>query len=166
MDRMEAIQAANLFAWGTNAMDIRRIVASDTVMLRNAVLPPGLPPDRSIYPGDDARDTLHLGVFLDTTLVAVATLCREPLPDNNITTSWRLRGMAALPECRGRGFGRQLVERCLRYAVDQEGTLVWCTSRISTVPFYRALGFREYGDAFSLPQYSDALYVHMQHPLP
>jgi hypothetical protein len=43
---------------------------------------------------------------------------------------------------------------------------VWCTSRITTVPFYRALGFREYGDAVSLPQYSDALYVRMQHPLP
>jgi GNAT superfamily N-acetyltransferase len=146
--------------------EIRRIAARDTVALRNAVLRPGLPPDRSIYPGDDAPDTLHLGVFLDNKLVAVATLCREPLPDNEITTSWRLRGMAALPECRGRGFGKQLVERCLRYAADQGATLVWCTSRITTVPFYRALGFREYGDAFSLPQYSDALYVRMQHPLP
>ncbi len=35
----------------------------------------------------------------------------------------------------------------------------------ATVPFYRALGFTESGDTFSLPQDSDALYIRMQHRL-
>ena len=165
MDSMEAMQAADLFVAGGSAADIRRIAARDTVALRNAVLRPGLPPDRSIYPGDDAPDSLHLGAFLDNTLVAVATLCRQAIPDEQSTASWRLRGMAARPECRGRGLGKQLVRRCIAYAVEQRGTLVWCTSRIATVPFYRALGFREIGDPYSLPQYSDALYIRMRHSL-
>jgi GNAT superfamily N-acetyltransferase len=139
---------------------VRQIAARDTIALRDAVLRLGLPPGGSHYPGDDTPDTLHLGAFLDNTLAAVATLCREPMPGGE-TSSWRLRGMATLPEYRGRGFGKQLAQRCLTYAAEHGGTIVWCTSRLATAPFYRARGFMEYGDVFSLPQYSDALYIRM-----
>lgn len=152
------------------AGEIRRIAARDTIALRNAVLRPGLPPGGSHYPGDDAPDTLHLGIYvaasIQTTHAAVATLCREPIPGERSATSWRLRGMATLPEYRGHGFGKQLAQRCFTYAAEQCGTLVWCTSRVATVPFYRALGFTESSDTFSLPQYSGALYIRMQRPLP
>jgi GNAT superfamily N-acetyltransferase len=148
---------------------IRQIAARDTVALRDAVLRPNLPPGGSHYPGDDAPDTLHLGVYVaasaQSTLAAVATLCRESMPGEETSSSWRLRGMATLPEYRGRGFGKQLAQRCITYAVEQRGTLVWCTSRLATVPFYSALGFAECSDAFALPQYSNALYVRMQRPL-
>ena len=153
---------------------IRQIAARDTIALRDAVLRPGLPPGGSHYPGDDAPDTLHLGIHsgiyvaasAQNTLAAVATLCHESMPGEEMTSSWRLRGMATLPEHRGRGFGKQLAQRCIAYAAEQRGTLVWCTSRVATVPFYSALGFEECSDAFPLPQYSDALYIRMQRPLP
>jgi GNAT superfamily N-acetyltransferase len=74
--------------------------------------------------------------------------------------------MATLPEYRGRGLGKQLAQRSIGYAAEHGGTLVWCTSRLATVPFYRALGFSESGHTFSLPEYSDALYIRMQRPLP
>lgn len=83
--------------------EFRRVAARDTHSLRDAVLRPGLPPGGSIYPGDDAPDTLHLGAFVGDTIAAIATLCRESMPDQSTTTSWRLRGMATLPEYRGRG---------------------------------------------------------------
>ena len=150
----------------SSTIAIQRIAARETISLRDAVLRPGLPPGGSYYPGDDAEGTLHLGAFVDHTLVAVATLCREPMLGERSTTSWRLRGMATLPEYRGRGLGKQLAQRSIGYAAEQGGTLVWCTSRIATVPFYRALGFSESGHTFSLPEYSDALYIRMQHPLP
>ncbi len=129
------------------------------------VLRPGLPPGGSIYPGDDAADTLHLGAFIGSTLAAVATLCREPMPGEQSTTSWRLRGMATLPEYRGRGLGKGLAQRCIAYGAKQRGTIVWCTSRIATVPFYQALGFVECGEPFRLPQYSDAVYIRMTRSL-
>ena len=153
------------------ASTIQRIAARETISLRDAVLRPGLPPGGSHYPGDDAADTLHLGTFVGHTLVAVATLCREPMPGREAmpgersTTSWRLRGMATLPGYRGRGLGKQLAQRSIGYAAEQGGTLVWCTSRIATAAFYRALGFSESGHTFSLPEYSDALYIRMQRPL-
>lgn len=149
---------------GENAVDVRRIAARDTTALRDAVLRPGLLPG-SLYPGDDAADTLHLGAFIGNTLAAVATLCREPMPGERSTTSWRLRGMATLPEYRGRGLGKELAQRCIAYGAKQEGTIVWCTSRIATVPFYRVLGFVECGEPFRLPQYSDAVYIRMSRSL-
>jgi predicted GNAT family N-acyltransferase len=144
---------------------MRRIAARDTRALRDAVLRPELPPG-SIYPGDDAADTLHLGAFVEGALVAVATLCREPMPGEQSTTSWRLRGMATLAQYRGRGLGQELAQRCIAYAAEQEGTAVWCTSRIATVPFYQVLGFVECGEPFRLPQYSDAVYIRMTRSLP
>jgi GNAT superfamily N-acetyltransferase len=148
-----------------SAIEIRRIAARDTVALRDAILRPELPPGGSIYPGDDAPGTLHLGAFAGSTLVAVATLCGESMPGTHNIASWRLRGMAILPAYRSRGLGRQLAHHCLAYAVEQRATLIWCTSRAATVAFYRMLGFNECSDAFPLPQYSDALYIRMQRPL-
>jgi predicted GNAT family N-acyltransferase len=149
-----------------SAAKIRRIAARDTVVLRDAALRPDLPPGGSHYPGDEAPETLHLGAFSDNTLVAVATLCREPMPGMQSTTSWRLRGMATLPEYRSRGLGRQLAQRCFACAAEQGGTCVWCTSRVATVTFYRTLGFTECSDTFSLQQFSDVLYIRMRRPLP
>jgi ribosomal protein S18 acetylase RimI-like enzyme len=149
-----------------DAAEIRRIAALDTIALRDAVLRPDLPPGGSRYPGDEAPETLHFGAFSDNTLVAVATLCREAMPGTQSTTSWRLRGMATLPEYRGRGLGRQLAQRCIAYAAEQSGTCVWCTSRVATVAFYRSIGFTECSDTFLLPEFSDALYIRMGRPLP
>lgn len=148
-----------------SAVDIRAIAAGGATALRDAILRPGLPPGGSIYPGDDAADTLHLGAFIGNTLAAVATLCREPMPGEQSTTSWRLRGMATLPEYRGRGLGKELAQRCIAYGAKHEGTIVWCTSRIATVPFYRTLGFMECSEPFRLPQYSDAVYIRMTRSL-
>jgi GNAT superfamily N-acetyltransferase len=149
-----------------SAVEIRRIAARDTIALRDSVLRPDLPPGGSHYPGDDTPDTLHLGIYVtdsaQSMLTAVATLCREPMPGEKTSSSWRLRGMATLPQYRGGGFGKQLAQRCITYAAQQRGTLVWCTSRVATVPFYSALGFAECSNPFSLLQYSDALYIRMQ----
>lgn len=149
-----------------SVVDIRAIAARDTTALRDAVLRPGLPPGGSIYPGDDAADTLHFGAFIGSTLAAVATLCREPMPGEQSTTSWRLRGMATLPDYRDRGLGKGLAQRCIAYGAKQEGTIVWCTSRTATVPFYQVLGFVECSESFRLPQYSDAAYIRMTRSLP
>jgi ribosomal protein S18 acetylase RimI-like enzyme len=74
--------------------------------------------------------------------------------------------MATLPEYRSRSLGRQLAQRCIAYAAKQGGTCVWCTSRVATVAFYRILGFIECSGNFSLPEFSDALYIRMRRPLP
>jgi ribosomal protein S18 acetylase RimI-like enzyme len=74
--------------------------------------------------------------------------------------------MATLEEFRGRGLGKRLAERCVAHAVDGRGTVLWCSARIATVPFYRSLGFKEQGEGFHLPEYSGEVYIVMQRLLP
>jgi GNAT superfamily N-acetyltransferase len=116
----------------------RVIPYTDQYPLRQAVL--GQQP--APKPGDDAADTLHVGVYLGTDLVAIASIYREPSPQVPDAVGWRLRGVATLPQMQGRGCGRQALDRCIDYAKAQGGTLVWCYARLGAVDFYRALGFQ------------------------
>jgi ribosomal protein S18 acetylase RimI-like enzyme len=147
-------------------MSLRWISVAEARVLRDRVLRAGLPAGRSIYPGDDAPDTLHLGAFVNGRLAAVATVCHESMPGASNAGEWRLRGMATLEEFRRNGLGRHLAARCVAHAADSQGTLLWCSARMATVPFYRSLGFKEQGENFRLPEYSGEVYILMQRPLP
>ena len=115
----------------------RIIPYTDQYPLRQTVLGQNPAPK----PGDDAADTLHVGVFLADALVSIASLYRERSPQMPEAAGWRLRGVATLPQMQGRGYGRQALGRCIDYAKAQGGTLVWCYARLGAVDFYRALGF-------------------------
>jgi ribosomal protein S18 acetylase RimI-like enzyme len=147
-------------------MTIRCISVTNARGLRDRVLRTGMPAGRSIYPGDAAPDTLHLGAFVNGQMAAVATVCHQSMPGTSMAGQWRLRGMATLEEFRGNGLGRRLAERCAAHAADCRGSLLWCSARMAAVPFYRSLGFEERGEKFHLPQYSSEVYIRMQRPLP
>jgi ribosomal protein S18 acetylase RimI-like enzyme len=120
----------------------------------------------SVYKFDDAPKTLHLGAFVGDELVSIATICRQPMPNSEESSEWRLRGMATKDTFRRQGLGRQLAENCLAYALSEGGSLVWCYSRQSAVSFYRSLGFKEEGAPFSLLEYSSEPYFLMRLRLP
>jgi ribosomal protein S18 acetylase RimI-like enzyme len=120
---------------------------------------------KSIYPADSA-DTLHLGAFADGLLAAVATVCRESMFGTSRMGEWRLRGMATLEGFRRSGLARRLAHRCAAHAADRGGSQLWCSARMAAVPFYRSLGFEEYGEKFHLPEYSSEDYILMRRPLP
>lgn len=130
--------------------------------VRDAVLRAGLPPGGSVYPGDDAADTLHLGAWREGCLIAVATVCREPLPGASQPDAWRLRGMATVPAARGRGVGRRLAQECMAYAREKGAAVVWCSARLEVASFYAELGFGTCGEPFRLPEFSDRVYVAMR----
>ena len=88
-------------------------------------------------------------------LAAIATICRQPLPDTSITTAWRLRGIATLARFRGRGLGKLVAEACLAHALQRGASVLWYSARMSAVGFYQSLGFEAFGDSFLLPEYSD-----------
>ena len=93
--------------------------------LRHAVLRPFEPPERIVYHGDDDPDTPHAGAFCRRApgrhrLGVPARGCRrvgEP-------AAWRLRGMATLPEVRGGGWGRRLLEACSAHIRARGGRLL------------------------------------------
>ena len=131
-------------------IELRPITAEQTRLLRSSVLRPHQSPDELIYDGDDAPESLHLGAFLNGNLVGIASVCQESIPGEDDPTAWRLRGMAIVPEVRGQGVGRALLERCVEYIVERGGTMLWCHGRSSVAGFYQALGFELYGEEFEI----------------
>ena len=132
--------------------EVRPISATDARTVRHPVLREGLPPESAILDRDDDPSTSHFGAFEHERLVAVATFFPEDCPGRPESPAWRLRGMATLPEARGRGAGRALVERGARLAREAAAELLWCQARVTARGFYAKLGFSAEGDPFELPR--------------
>ncbi len=131
--------------------NVRQITAEETRPLRHAVLRPHQSPDELVYPGDDAPDTLHLGVDLDGAIVGVASVYHQPPPDeDDDERAWRLRGMAVTLALQRQGHGRALLKACLAHVAAQGGRMMWCNARTTAAEFYRALGFEIAGEAYEL----------------
>jgi predicted GNAT family N-acyltransferase len=133
-------------------IEVRPITAEDTIEIRWAILRPGFPRDSAIFAGDDSPGTQHLGVFLDDRLVGVASLYDAPLPDETVSFHpQQLRGMATLPEVRGSGCGRALLEGCHESTRRSGSALLWCNARRTAVDFYRRHGWEVCSEEFDIP---------------
>jgi GNAT superfamily N-acetyltransferase len=133
------------------AVNIRPISVSEARQLRHAILRPHQKPEELIFRGDDAPDTLHVGAFEDDKLVGIASVAREEFPGEPQLNAWRLRGMATAPQARRMGYGGALVHALIAHVAARGGNLIWCHGRVSALPFYRAVGFREHGNEFDVP---------------
>lgn len=142
----------------SGSLHANRTHSAETRPIRHAVLRPNQPPEACVYPGDDAPDSFHLGIRGEpghgaSNLIAVASFYREPLPDDPTGSSQlRIRGMAVLPEHRGKGLGRSLVDAGLAIARDQQPppTLVWCNARTTAAGYYARLGFANRSGEFEI----------------
>ncbi len=136
---------------GPAPLAFRAIDAAATRELRQRLLRPDAPPDRLVYPGDDAPETLHAGAFADQRLVGIASVYRQPPPGQDDPGAWRLRGMATLPEVRRRGVGTALLHHCMNHAAARGGRWLWCDARVPALDFYRAEGFDARGEVYHVP---------------
>jgi GNAT superfamily N-acetyltransferase len=136
----------------TPAFEIRRITAEETIALRHPILRAGLAPETAIFPGDEAESSRHFGAFVDDRLVGVATIHFVPLLDQpDFDAAYQLRGMATVPEVRGLGAGRVLVEACVEAARHAGAQWIWCNARTPAAGFYAKYGFKTKGGIFEIP---------------
>ncbi|CAB3750072.1 GCN5 family acetyltransferase [Burkholderia paludis] len=140
---------------------IASIDAAQTHPLRAAILLNG-DLNACELAGDHAPTTLHVGVRDPSGIVAVASLCEETRDDDPARPAWRLRGMAVHPDVRGMGFGRVLVQVCLRHAEANGAALVWCTAREVAYRFYEKLGFTADGALVTMPGRTDTAFHVMR----
>lgn len=135
---------------------IRAITAGETIAIRWPVLRPGFPRESAIFDGDDAPGTLHFGAYDGGTLVGVASIYLVPCPVNiaaqpDASPAWQLRGMATLPEVRGAGFGKALLDACVSAARENGAAILWCNARTSAADFYAKNGWQIVGEEFDIP---------------
>lgn len=130
---------------------IRLIRPGETRPLRQLVLRPHQKAEDLVYPGDDNDDTRHFGAFAGDRLMGVASLYHEPTSGSSESGTYRLRGMAVVPEMQRLGYGSRLLDACVASVKEKGGHLIWCNARVGAVPFYRRHQFETEGDSFDLP---------------
>ncbi|MGI9192266.1 MAG: GNAT family N-acetyltransferase [Chitinophagaceae bacterium] len=95
---------------------------------------------------EDLSDEAHqvIGIVEDVVGSVQACLLAKPLSGN----TWKLRQMAVLPECQGKGLGRQLMLAMEEMALHEGVHTITLHARATAIPFYEKLGYVCDGDVF------------------
>ncbi len=128
---------------------VKEISADKTYDIRRKVLRENIPLTEKII-GDLDSSTLHLGAFIKSEMVSVATFLKNEHDffDGN---QYRLGGMATLKEFQKKGFGKQLILIACKKLKEQKADVIWCNARVTAIDFYKKLGFQTKGDEFDIP---------------
>lgn len=136
------------------AIEIVSISAARTRPVRQLVLRPHQRPEELVYPGDDDAETFHLGAVDESgAVLAILSMYRHaqpPADPGDEPRAWRIRGMASVPQSRGTGLGRRLVETARDRAWEVSPDPIWCNARENAFGFYEKLGFVIVGDLFEI----------------
>ena len=146
------------------SFSVRRCAPDEVRPLRQAILRPHQRVEDVGFAGDGSPDAAHF-CAAETAghIVGVASVVQEPppwpLPASPTsagpwvtrTTGWRLRGMAAAGEWRGRGVGSALMSAVIDHVAARGGGLLWCNARLPAVGFYEHHGLRTIGDQWEEP---------------
>jgi len=132
---------------------VRPCSPGDVWGLRHSVLRPHQRADEVHWDSDDAPGSAHFCAEGPAgEVVSVGSVHPEDAPwPSGAAAQWRLRGMATLPEFRGRGAGGAVLEAVVAHVARQGGGLLWCNARLPAVPFYRRAGFAERGEPWEEP---------------
>lgn len=131
-------------------MKVLRINASDTYQIRNQVLRPGKPIDSCHFKNDENEQSFHLGAFIDSQLVSVASFYFEKHKDLAEEYQYRLRGMATLAEHQGKGLSSALLKTAFPIIKQNFCQLLWCNARTTAQGFYQKVGFEKIGEEFDI----------------
>jgi ribosomal protein S18 acetylase RimI-like enzyme len=124
---------------------VREINIVDTRPLRQAILRPHQTLED--LAAHEPPGTFAVGAFDDDVLISVGFVTPEGGPG-----SWRVRGMATLPQARGRGAGAAVLDALVTHAREQGATRVWCNARTPARSLYERAGFGIASDEFELPE--------------
>lgn len=129
---------------------IKKILPEETYNIRKEVLRAGVNLPFK-FQGDFDTKTFHLGAFNKEVLVGVATFIKQNC--NLLSgTHYQLRGMATLPEVRGKGFGNLLIDSAVQEIEDRNIDVLWCNAREVAQKFYQKNGFKTIGKPFEVDQ--------------
>jgi len=123
-------------------MEIHLITTLETLPLRQALLRAHLTEEECVYPGDNDASTVHLGAFIDNTLIGIASLYKKGLPEQEADDSYQFRALAIVQERRGAGCGLELLHAVEKMAMAKGAAFLWANARTSAIEFYRKAGYQ------------------------
>jgi ribosomal protein S18 acetylase RimI-like enzyme len=142
---------------------IRVVDVEEVYPIRSQVLRPGQPIESCHYVEDSVDDVFHLLLEQDGVAAGIASFYPESHPEFNGVNSWRLRGMATVPEVRGLGLGKELLEEGLKQCEKRGANVLWCNARSSAVAFYRKLNFDIKGEEFMIKNIGPHFLMYYQY---
>ena len=142
---------------------IERVSVAAIMPLRQRVLRPALPPERSSYAQDDDETTIHLAAYDESgAVVGCVTVFPEGLDDE--PAAWRLRGMATAPEVRATGIGARLLAAAVDAVTSTGAPVLWCNARAPAEGFYARYGFAGVGELFDVTDLGPHRFMRLRLP--
>ena len=132
-------------------IEIKKITAFETIIVRHPVLRPGRPIESCHFDGDDLLSTSHFGLFLENQLAGVISAFKAQNKLFSEENQYQIRGMAVLSEFQKKGFGEQLLQYCENEIRLKSGNLIWFNARETALGFYEKSGYEILGDQFEIP---------------
>lgn len=132
-------------------IEIKKITAFETIIVRHPVLRPGRPIESCHFDGDDMPTTSHFGLFLENQLAGVISVFKIQNKLFSEENQYQIRGMAVLSEFQKKGFGEALLEYCENEIRLKSGDLIWFNAREIALGFYEKSGYEILGDPFEIP---------------
>lgn len=132
-------------------MEIKKITAFETIMVRHPVLRPGRPIESCHFDGDDLPTTSHFGLFFEGHLVGIISSFEAK---NNLFSEenqFQIRGMAVLEQFQKKGFGEALLNYCENEIRMTNGDLIWFNARETALGFYKKSKYEINGGQFEIP---------------
>lgn len=128
-------------------MKVLRITAQDTYPIRQQVLIPDHDLKKAKFESDEDEDiSFHLGAFIESKLVSVASFYYERNTLFQDLHQYQLRGMATLPEFQGQGLSSELLKMAFPIIKQNFCTLLWCNARTTAIGFYEKVGFQKFDE--------------------
>lgn len=140
-----------IFAFSIIMIEIKQIEAAESIEIRSQVLRPGQAISACIYPHDNDEESFHLGAYFDGKLVSIVSFYLENHPNFKEEGQYRFRGMATLPNYRGKGLARAMLSEAFKKIKLIKSPLVWCNARILAVNLYEKLGMEIASEQFDIP---------------
>ena len=94
----------------------------------------------------EPADVFAVGAFEGEEMIAVGLIGPE-----GEAGDWRVRGMATVPEMRGRGAGAAVLAALLDHAREHAARRVWASVRVPARSLYERAGFAVVSDEFEPP---------------
>ena len=124
--------------------ELRPVPVAETRNLRQEVLRPHETVED--LAGHEPVGAVAFGAFQGSELVAVGLVGRDGEPGE-----WRVRGMATVPQARGRGAGSAILHALVQHAIAHGARRVWCNARTPALTLYQRAGFVVASDEFEPP---------------
>lgn len=127
-------------------VSVKKISTEETYFLRLEVLRKGIDLPHKFKEDFDVA-TFHLGVFEGEKLMSIGSFIKNELEALK-GSQYQLRGMATLPEGRGKGYGKLLLDEASEELKTMSIEKLWCNAREEAVKFYEKSGFQIFGEEF------------------